>query len=159
MTSRPEKQYTSTVFILSDEQPRRALLLHHRAYDRWQPPGGHRRPHENAIEAAIREVREETGIDITGNFMPVRILDDRASALPLPRYLLEETIEAREDQPAHFHLDMVYVIEVPRQKAVNSEDEAHEIGWFAEDELQDLKMFDNVRTTLKEIFREGPQNG
>jgi 8-oxo-dGTP pyrophosphatase MutT (NUDIX family) len=159
MSARPEKQYTSTVFILSDERPRRVLLLHHKAYDKWQPPGGHRRGHENPLEAAVREVREEAGIDITRFMMPSRYLDDRAVALPLPRYLLEETIDARGDQPAHFHLDMVYVIEVPFQEAVNSEDEAHEIDWFTEPELDNLDMFDNVRITLREIFEEGPQNG
>lgn len=159
MNTGPEKQYTSTVFIMSQENPRRVLLLHHRAYDSWQPPGGHRKPHENPLEAAVREVREEAGLDITEYLMPVRPLDDRAVALPLPRYLLEEKIEAKADQPEHYHLDMVYVIEVPLQEPVNSEDEAHEIGWFTEQELDDLDMFENVRVTLREIFKEGPQNG
>jgi len=159
MSARSEKQYTSTVFILSDERPPRVLLLHHRRYDKWQPPGGHRRPHENPIEAAVREVGEEAGLDISGYMMPARELDDRASSLALPRYLLEETIEASDDQPAHFHLDMVYVIEIPHQKATNSDHEAHEIGWFTEEEIERLDVFDNVRVTLKEIFKEGPQNG
>ena len=91
--------------------------------------------------------------------MPVRHLDNRAVALPLPRYLLEERIEATSAQPAHFHLDMVYVIEVPYQEVVNSDDEAHEIGWFTAQETVDLEMFENVRVTLREIFEEGPRNG
>ncbi len=159
MTIRPEKQYTSTVFVLSDEQPRRVLMLHHRVYDKWQPPGGHRKPHENSLEAAVREVQEEAGLDITRHLMPGRQLDSRAVALPLPRYLLEESIEARDDQPAHLHLDMVYVIEVPYQEVVNSDDEAHGIGWFTAEETVGLDMFENVRVTLREIFEEGPQNG
>jgi len=159
MAGQPEKQNTSTVFVMSEEQPRRVLLLHHRAYDKWQPPGGHRESYENPMEAAVREVREEAGLDISDHIMPGRVLDDRAIALPLPRYLLEETIEATDDQPAHYHLDMVYVIAVPFQAVVNSDDEAHEIGWFTAEEIDDLDMFDNVRLTLKEIFVEGPQNG
>ncbi len=107
----------------------------------------------------MREVREEAGIDLTGYLMPGRKLDDRAVALPLPRYFLEERIEASADRPAHFHLDMVYVIAVPFQPATNSDDEAHQIGWFTAEEIDSLDMFENVRVTLKEIFVEGPQNG
>lgn len=33
--------------------------------DQWQLPGGKPEPEENAMQTAIREVQEETGIDIT----------------------------------------------------------------------------------------------
>jgi 8-oxo-dGTP diphosphatase len=40
-------------------------LLMVRLADRgWHPPGGHREPGESPVEAAVREVREEAGVDI-----------------------------------------------------------------------------------------------
>ncbi len=146
------KQHTATAFLISREEPRRVLLLHHKTLNKWQPPGGHQHPDESPYQTVIRETIEETGIDITPFLTAPVQLDGRATMLPLPEYFLEEQIPAREDRPAHVHLDMVYVVEVPIQEAVLEKDEAHEIGWFLVDEAMQLDMFVNVRVTLAEIF-------
>ena len=41
----------------------RVLLLHHSTEDRWCLPKGHVEPGESLVDAALREVREETGLD------------------------------------------------------------------------------------------------
>src|SRR5271156_4090897 len=40
------------------------LLVHHRRIGAWLPPGGHIEEHELPHETAIRETKEETGVDI-----------------------------------------------------------------------------------------------
>ncbi|MGP8077680.1 MAG: NUDIX hydrolase [Thermoplasmata archaeon] len=40
----------------------RVLLLHHASEDRWCFPKGHVEPGESLVDAALREVREETGL-------------------------------------------------------------------------------------------------
>jgi 8-oxo-dGTP pyrophosphatase MutT (NUDIX family) len=42
----------------------RLLLVHHTKLNKWLPPGGHIEPNETPDEAVIREVNEETGLDI-----------------------------------------------------------------------------------------------
>ncbi len=47
------------------------LLLTRRAPDlpgggRWQPPGGHLEPGESVLDCAVREAREEVGVDVAG---------------------------------------------------------------------------------------------
>jgi 8-oxo-dGTP diphosphatase len=42
----------------------RLLLVHHAKLGRWLPPGGHIERDETPDEAVLREVREETGLDV-----------------------------------------------------------------------------------------------
>ena len=46
-----------------DDGEERALLILHRAGDEWGIPGGGQEGDETFEEAAVREVREETGVD------------------------------------------------------------------------------------------------
>lgn len=55
------RDFTATTFVVHE---RRTLLLLHRKLGAWFPPGGHIDPNELPDEAALREVREETGLEV-----------------------------------------------------------------------------------------------
>lgn len=147
-----EKHYTSTVFLVTREYPRRVLLVHHKKFDKWMPPGGHQEKTENPYEAAVRETKEETGIDVTPYLPQPRAIDDRATKIPLPDYILEEKIDAREDQPEHYHLDMIYIVVVPYRAAVCREYESSAIRWFTLEEVDGLPVFENIAMTIRKIL-------
>ena len=48
--------------ILANEEADELLLLHHLAEDRWCFPKGHVESNEALIDAAVREITEETGV-------------------------------------------------------------------------------------------------
>ena len=83
------------------------LLLHHRKLRRWLQPGGHAEAGERSGEAvALREAREETGIEgLTLHPTAPRPLD--VDVHPIP---------ARGDEPAHRHLDLRYLVVAPRRR-------------------------------------------
>lgn len=57
-----KKHFTATAFVIDSH--RRALLLWHKRLKRWMPPGGHIDPNETPEDAAARECKEETGLDV-----------------------------------------------------------------------------------------------
>ncbi len=148
--TKPIKHYTAMVFILTNAQPAKVLLVHHRKSDTWMPPGGHQEAWENPFEAAVREVVEETGIDVSGYFTAYMPLDDHAGLIPRPNQVVEVKIPARGKEAEHYHIDMEYVIRVPEQAAVHAENESHDIGWFTADQLPGLTLPGNVRILLSQ---------
>ncbi len=137
------KHYTSSVFILTDGHPAKVLLVHHRKLAKWLEPGGHQEVNEDPVEAAIREVKEETGLDITNYLAPKEELDDHTWNLAAPKYVLEERMAD------HYHLDMIYVVKLPEVAVRHRAKESVDIGWFTVDQLDDLDTFDNVRILLR----------
>ena len=65
------------------ETPDHRFLITRRAMDKhwapgaWEVPGGGARAGESSREAVVREVREETGLDLYG--CPVRVIDSYAN--------------------------------------------------------------------------------
>ena len=61
-------EHKSAGFIVYKDNPREFLLLHY-VKNHWDFPKGHIEKGENEIKAALRELKEETGIDKI-NIMP-----------------------------------------------------------------------------------------
>ena len=70
------------------------------------PPGGHVEEEEEPVEAHLREIREETGLEaeIVSEFANYEF--DLPRQLPPPRVILLEDIGG--DQPDHQHIDLIY---------------------------------------------------
>ena len=55
------RHFTATGFVINGD----ATLLHwHHRVKAWLPPGGHVEPDEDPVQAVLREVKEETGLDV-----------------------------------------------------------------------------------------------
>ena len=144
----PVKHYTASAIILSDGQPRKALLLHHRKHGKWLPPGGHQEAYENSLEAVIRETREETGLDIAPYLPAPQPFDANVTIQPLPAFIQEQRVPAHGIEPEHYHLDMNYVVRIPEQTVRHAAVEAHDIRWFTLDEINTLDTFEDLRAVL-----------
>ena len=53
--------FTVAIFVV---QQAKVLLVHHRALGKWLPLGGHIELDEDPEQAALREAREESGLDV-----------------------------------------------------------------------------------------------
>jgi len=85
----------------------KALLIFHPYIKQWFQPGGHIDDGEFPIEAAIREVYEETGIlceSIEGQLDPVDIDLHEIPANP------------KKGEGAHLHIDLLFVLQVIEER-------------------------------------------
>ena len=76
----------------------RVLLADHAKLGRWLQPGGHSDGDPDTLAVALREAREESGLD-------VRALDDAIFDIDVHR------IPARGDEPAHLHFDVRFLVQ------------------------------------------------
>lgn len=56
--------FTTGAFAIIFDDEKRVLLCHRRDMDAWNLPGGGLEPGELPTECVVREVREETGLDV-----------------------------------------------------------------------------------------------
>jgi 8-oxo-dGTP pyrophosphatase MutT (NUDIX family) len=96
---------TATVYVVADG----ATALHdHPGLGLQLPPGGHVDRGELPHEAALREAREETGLDPTLVTDHADVGSETARSIPRPRHLMLADVNVCDGEVGHQHLDHVF---------------------------------------------------
>ena len=123
--------FTVAIFVVQDGN---VLLIHHRKLDNWLPLGGHIELDEDPEQAAIREAREESGLEVEliGERPPTTGPGTRA--LISPRFL-----DIHRISETHEHIGMIYWAR-PKGGAMRlAPEEHHEIRWCSEFDLGQME--------------------
>jgi 8-oxo-dGTP pyrophosphatase MutT (NUDIX family) len=150
--------FTVAIFVVHDAK---ILLIHHRKLDRWLPLGGHIELDEDPEQAALREAREESGLD-------VELLGERAPttepgtrALITPRFL-----DIHRISDTHEHIGMIYWARPKRQSTPYpsregsrlslAHEEHHDIRWCSSVDLDTLQppMSNAVKWYCRKAIKE-----
>src|SRR5258706_16343773 len=123
--------FTVAIFVVQDAK---VLLIHHRQLNKWLPLGGHIELDEEPEAAALREAREESGLEVEliGERPPVT--EPGTRALIAPRFL-----DIHRINPTHEHIGMIYWARPKNGKLTLATDEHHDIQWCSAADLDSLQ--------------------
>jgi 8-oxo-dGTP pyrophosphatase MutT (NUDIX family) len=124
--------FTVSLFIVKDQK---VLFVFHKQLQRWLPIGGHIELDENPEQAALREAKEESGLDVelVGGKSSV---PKEAGFLPLP---VPEYMDMHLIQKPHWHIGLVYFARVIAGQVKLNIEEHQDIQWLSDKELDDRK--------------------
>lgn len=133
MTAPDRRAFSVAVYA---RRGNRVLVIEHRRLKTWLPIGGELEAGETPLEAAARELREETGLVST--FRPL------ANALDgVPPGLLG--YEEHQAGSKGLHMNFVFVADVSPDAEVVPNDEFEQYRWVDRAELDRLSSPLNVR--------------
>ncbi len=136
--------FTVAIFVVHDAK---ILLIHHRKLDKWLPLGGHIELDEDPEIAALREAKEESGLDVEllGERPPTT--EPGTRALIAPRFL-----DIHRITDTHEHIGMIYWARPKVGSALRVDrtpprgipttlagEEHHDIRWCSSTELESLQ--------------------
>jgi 8-oxo-dGTP pyrophosphatase MutT (NUDIX family) len=121
--------YTVEVFVVNNDK---VLLRHHDKYHKWLSVGGHIELNEDPNQAAVREVKEEVGLDVNlvADLKPITTLRDGYAELIPPVFMNRHSINDN-----HEHTALTYFATSDTQK-IKLESESDRWVWLNKEELE-----------------------
>lgn len=106
----------------------------------WSLPGGGVETGERLEEALIREVQEETGLDVEPEQVAV---------------IFERIIPDQEGKPEYHYLLVDFLCKI-RGGILRAGDDSNAAAWFSLDELPALTLTDGTLDVIKRVKASGP---
>ena len=138
---------TSAIVLTPDHK--KMLMVHHNIFGGLIYPGGHADNINDLLSVAIREVNEETGLDVTpledGKLFGIQ-------ALPI-----EGHIKKGKYVPSHIHYDFVYLTQAKEDdldKIRTLESENSKVAWVALDDCYGEESVSWIRPILKKLLEK-----
>ena len=132
--------------VVVDRSRGRALLTHHKKLERWLQLGGHCDGDSNLPAVALREAREESGLDEL--VIDPRIVDLDIHVIPAR----PGSGPGRPGEPEHLHLDARFLIHAPAGARETASAESHRLAWISPAELESIEADDSLRRLFRLAF-------
>lgn len=140
--------FTVEVFIVHKNK---VLLRMHDKHHIWLSVGGHIELDEDPIQAALREVKEEVGLDIKISGITPKFNNDNYSYLVAPKFVGKHEVNKN-----HTHVVFVYFAISDSDKifAPQNEHEKAETVWATLEDLKKMDLRPNVLHLATEALKE-----
>ncbi|MFD1449236.1 NUDIX hydrolase [Oceanobacillus sojae] len=111
---------TASAIIIKESNPDYMLMMLHQNLKKWLQPGGHVDPDERPVESAVRELKEETGMD--GE------VDAAVSLIPLDIDIHTIPANPKKGEGTHQHYDFRYIVKV-NTEVILGNIENNKVAW------------------------------
>lgn len=137
---------TSSAFVINKRKDK-VLMVHHNIYNSWSWTGGHADGEEDLLAVAIREVKEETGVE---NIQPV--ISDIFS---LDILTVVGHIKRGKYVAPHLHLSVAYLAEADEKELVAiKEDENSGVKWIPIKEVNTHSNEPHMQKVYDKLIRK-----
>lgn len=143
---------TASGFVISRSKSK-VLLIYHKTLCKFLQPGGHIEAEENSpLEAALREVKEETSITAL-KYLPLNSKNE--VPIDIDTHLIPENNSKNE--PTHWHHDFRYlfICNNENQEVTIDKSESIEYQWIDIKEIQRMNSFFKVAEKIKKAMEKG----
>lgn len=160
-SSAVRREPVGTIYVVNLDT-KEFLLMFHRKLGKWLAPGGHVEGKENTAQTALREAKEELGVDIRILEIKGELGKDgkdfrRVESDPKSGAFctIEEFIHPIGAQDPHIHVDSIYVGTITSEKGAEKRDKGEVTArdWFSLSQVEKLTTFDNVPIICGAILR------
>lgn len=119
--------FTASSWVVNKKKTK-ILMVYHNIYQSWAWTGGHADGESDLLQTAIRELKEETGVQ------NVKILDD--NIFSLEAICVNGHVKKGKYVSSHVHLNLTYLLEVDENEKLQiKEDENSNVKWIPIEEI------------------------
>ena len=127
--------------VVLDSQREHVLVIWHERLGRWLQPGGHSEPDDaSPLATAVRELAEETGVDVNGSSVDAPLVHVDVHEIP-----------AKGAEPAHRHHDFRFAFVIPSDLV--RDDTGHRVEWVGVTALASRGADDSLRAAVSSALR------
>jgi len=142
--------FTASAWVLNEKQDK-VLMIYHNIYDSWSWTGGHADGEENLLEVAIKEVKEETGLN------EVRPIQKDIFSLEI--LTVEGHLKNSQYVPSHLHINCTFLLEASeKEELVMKPDENQGVRWMDIEKCAEVskepsmqKIYEKLNEKLKSL--------
>jgi 8-oxo-dGTP pyrophosphatase MutT (NUDIX family) len=131
---------TGSAWIL-DSARAFALLTHHRKLNKWLQLGGHADGDPDVLRVALREAREESGLDA------IQPVSEGTFDIDI------HEIPARGAEQEHLHYDVRFLLEADRAAPLAVNGESRSLAWVALDRIAELNPEESISRMVSKTRR------
>ncbi len=133
-----------TGYIFHDDK---LLLIHHNKIDKWLPVGGHIEKDETSDQALLREIKEETNLDVDIiSEEEIPLIGSTKQNLATPFYVNVHSVGD------HDHCSFFYVCKAKNQGELKINNELRDFKWISKEELNSDSVPEDVKAIGQKAF-------
>lgn len=135
--------FTASSWVVNKERTK-VLMIYHNLYKSWAWTGGHADGEIDLLGTAIRELKEETGVN------NVKVLNDDIFSLEI--ICVNGHIKRGKYVSSHVHLNLTYFLEVDEEETLKiKEDENSGVKWI---NIEDVEKVSNEEWIINVVYKK-----